>query len=128
MKRKINIVSLTAILFLFFSLSSFANKTSVKIVAPEKVEAGTEITIKIEVTHMGNTSNHFTDWVVIKINGEEFKKWEYAKDNLPENQNFTLEFKIKAETDLEIIAEGNCNKHGSKGKDSATIKVLQSIK
>jgi len=127
MKRKINIVSLTAILFLIFSFSSFANKTSVKIVAPEKVNAGTEVTIKIEVTHMGNTSAHYTDWVVVKINGEEFKKWEYTKDNLPENQNFTLEFTITAKTDLEIIAEGNCNKHGSKGEDSATIKVLQSI-
>ncbi len=126
MKSKFRITStLALIFFLFLSLGSFANKTSVKIVAPEKAEAGTEVTIKIEVTHIGNTKAHFSDWVVVKINGEEYKKWEYNKDNLPDSQNFTLEFKIKAETDLEIVAEGNCNKHGSKGEDSATVKVSQ---
>jgi desulfoferrodoxin (superoxide reductase-like protein) len=126
MKSKFKITSSIALIFfLFLSLGSFANKTSVKIVAPEKVAAGTEVTIKIEVTHIGNTKAHYSDWVVLKINGEEYKKWEYTKDNLPDTQNFTLEFTIKAETDLEIIAEGNCNKHGSKGEDKVNIKVEQ---
>jgi desulfoferrodoxin (superoxide reductase-like protein) len=128
MKSKIRITStITLIFFLFLSLGSFANKTSVKIVAPATVDAGTEITIKIEVTHIGNTKGHYTDWVVVKVNGEEYKKWEFTKDNLPDTQNFTLEFNVIAKTDLEIIVEGNCNKHGSKGEDSATVKVLQSI-
>ena len=128
MKSKFRITSTVALLFfLFLSLGSFANKTSVKIIAPETAEAGTEITVKIEVTHIGNTKAHFTNWVIVKVNGEVYKKWGYTKDSLPETQDFTLEFKIVAKTDLEIIAEGNCNKHGSKGEDSATIKVLQSI-
>ena len=124
MKRK-RIITwiLSLFVFLFFSFGAFANKTSVKIIAPEKAEKGTEITIKIEVTHMGNTKGHYTDWVYVKVNGEEYKRWEYSKENLPENQNFNLEFKIKAESNLEIIVEGNCNKHGSKGEDKVTVVV-----
>ncbi|MCD4833073.1 MAG: hypothetical protein K8R31_04695 [Bacteroidales bacterium] len=114
---------LSLFIFLLFSVSAFANKTTVKVVAPEKAEKGTEITIKIEVTHMGNTKGHYTDWVLVKVNGEEYKKWEYSKENLPETQNFTLEFKIKAESNLEIVVEGNCNKHGSKGEDKVTVVV-----
>ncbi|OFX88522.1 MAG: hypothetical protein A2W99_08975 [Bacteroidetes bacterium GWF2_33_16] len=124
MKLK-SIVQSIAVMAIFLSFSSgvFANKTGVKIIAPEKVAKGTEVTIKIEVTHMGNTAGHHTDWVWIKINGKEYKKWEYNKDNLPENQNFVLEFTLKAEENMEIIAEGNCNKHGSKGENKVTIKV-----
>ncbi len=124
MKRKHAITwILSLFVFLLFSVSTFANKTSVKVIAPEKAEKGTEITIKIEITHMGNTKGHYTDWVLVKVNGEEYKKWEYSKENLPETQNFTLEFKIKAESNLEIVVEGNCNKHGSKGEDKVTVVV-----
>lgn len=124
MKRKLAITSILSLfVFLLFSFGTFANKTSVKIIAPEKASKGTEITIKIEVSHIGNTKGHYTDWILVKVNSEEYKKWEYSKDNLPESQNFTVEFKIKAESNLEIIVEGNCNKHGSKGEDKVTIIV-----
>ena len=123
MKRKITFTTIITLVFLFISTGIFANKTSVKIIAPEKAQKGTEITVKIEVSHIGNTSGHFTDWVWVKVNGEEYKRWEYTKDNLPENQNFTLEFTIKAESNLEIIAEGNCNRHGSKGEEKVTVIV-----
>ena len=121
-KRTIKTI-LTLIVFLMFAANGFANKTSVKVIAPEKAEKGTEITIKIEVSHIGNTKGHHTDWVWVKINGEEYKRWEYSPEKLPENQNFTVEFTIKADKDLEIIAEGNCNKHGSKGENKVTVKV-----
>ncbi len=114
---------LSFVIFLLFSFGSYANKTSVTVIAPEKAKKGTEITIKIEVKHVGNTKGHYTDWVWVKINGEEYKKWEYTPKSLPESQNFTLEFKIKAEKNLEIIAEGNCNKHGSKGENKAIVVV-----
>lgn len=124
MKRKYTIACLiTLFIFILATGSSFANKTSVKITAPEKAEKGTEITVKIEVNHMGNSSSHHTDWVWIKVNGEEVKKWEYSKKSLPENQTFTLEIKIKAEATLEISAEGHCNRHGSKGEDKVTVQV-----
>lgn len=115
-------ISLIAV-FCLSVIGSFANKTSVKIIAPEKAQKGTEITIKIEVSHMGNSGGHHTDWVWVKVNGKEYKKWEYTKDKLPENQNFIIEFTIKADSNLEIIAEGHCNRHGSKGENKVTIKV-----
>jgi len=120
MKKKLIFSVLTLILF---SFGVFANKTSVKIIAPEKAAIGTEITIKIEVTHMGNTAGHHSDWVLVKVNGTEYKKWEFTKDSLPEDENFTLEFTIKVEANMEIIAEGNCNRHGSKGENKVTVKV-----
>ncbi|MDA3953409.1 MAG: desulfoferrodoxin family protein [Bacteroidales bacterium] len=124
MKRKFTITGIiTLFAFILFSFNGYANKTSVKVIAPGKAQKGTEITIKIEVSHSGNTSGHHTDWVLVKINGEEYKKWEYPKDKLPENQNFTLEFKVKAEADFEIRAEGHCNRHGSKSEEKVTVKV-----
>jgi desulfoferrodoxin (superoxide reductase-like protein) len=124
MKRKNTLLSIfTLMALLLISSGVFANKTSVTIVAPEKVKKGTEVTIKIEIKHIGNSKGHYTDWVWVKVNGEEVKRWEYSRDNLPENQNFTLEVKVVADADLEIIAEGNCNKHGSKGTDKVTVKV-----
>jgi desulfoferrodoxin (superoxide reductase-like protein) len=124
MKRKfINTIFLSLVLFLLFSTSSFANKTSVKIIAPEKAKAGSEITVKIEVNHKGNTTKHYSKLILVKVNGKEYKKWEYSKDKLPESQNFTLEFKIKVELKLEIEVEGKCNKHGSKGSKKAVINV-----
>jgi desulfoferrodoxin (superoxide reductase-like protein) len=124
MKQKLKITGiLTFFAFLLFSTGAFANKTSVKVVAPEKAKVGTEITIKIEVSHMGNSRGHHTDWVSLKINGKEVKKWEYTKDILPENSTFTLEYKIKTDKNLEIIAQGHCNRHGSKGEDKVTVIV-----
>ncbi|MFO7828970.1 MAG: desulfoferrodoxin family protein [Bacteroidales bacterium] len=124
MKQKFSIISLLTLIFVVaLSFNSLANKTSVEITAPEKAAKGSEITIKIDVSHFGNSRGHHTDWVVVKINGEEYKKWEYNKDKLPEDSNFTLEFTVIAEEDMEIVAEGNCNKHGSKGKAKAKIVV-----
>jgi desulfoferrodoxin (superoxide reductase-like protein) len=123
MKQKLIGTSILTFVFLLFSFATFANKTSVTINAPEKAKIGTEVTVKIEVKHVGNTSRHYSDWIIVKINGEEYKKWEYSSDNLPPDQSFVLKFKIKVERDMEIIAEGHCNKHGSKGIDKINIKV-----
>lgn len=124
MKRKFSLISAITLFFILaLSFTGWANKTSVKIIAPEKATKGSEITIKIEVNHFGNTKAHFTDYVIVKINGEEYNRWEYNKDTLPEDSNFTLEFKVIAEKDMEITAIGNCNKHGSKGKDKVKIII-----
>jgi len=124
MKQKvINKSVLTLFVFLLFSIGALANKTSVKIIAPEKAEKGTEITIKVEVKHVGNTKAHYTEWVTVKVNGVEYKKLEYSPKELPAGQSFTVELKIKADSNLEIIAKGNCNKHGSKGEARATVTI-----
>ncbi len=117
---------LTALMVLILIPSMvFANETTVKIVAPEKAKVGEEVTIKIEVTHNGNNFLHFTDWVWVKVNGEEYKRWEFERSDRPENENFTLEFKLKIEGPTTITAKGNCNMHGSTGEEKFTIKIQE---
>ena len=123
MKKNSFIKVLSTFILVLFVTTAFANKTSVKVIAPEKVKKGTEVTVKIEVRHMGNTKGHHTDWVWLKINGKEVKRWEYTKEHLPENQDFTLEYTVKADEVLKIAAEGHCNRHGSKGEDDFTINI-----
>jgi desulfoferrodoxin (superoxide reductase-like protein) len=114
---------LLPILFFFTSASLLANKTSVEVKAPSEIKKGVEVTIIINVFHKGNSNGHHTDWVSLKINGKEVKKWEYAKDNLPPNENFTLEFKYVVNEESVIEAAGHCNIHGSAGIKKATIKT-----
>ncbi len=101
-----------------------ANKTSVKVNTPSEAKKSTEVTLIINVTHKGNSKLHFTDWVSLKINGVEVKKWQYDKNNLPVSENFTLEYKFTVNEDVTIEAVGNCNLHGSAGSYKTTIKAL----
>jgi desulfoferrodoxin (superoxide reductase-like protein) len=115
---------LISVLFFFSSAGSLANKTSVEIKAPAEVKKGTEVTIVINVFHKGNSQNHHTDWVFIKINGKEVKRWTFDKENLPSGGDFTLEFKYIITENVTIEAEGHCNIHGSAGIVSAKIKTI----
>lgn len=120
---------ISSMIFLLTSVA-MANKTGVTVQAPEEAKKGTEITITIQVTHSSNSRLHHTDWISLKINGEEVKRWEYEGSNLPPDSDFTLEYKyvlsedLPDEEDLIIEAEGNCNLHGSEGVSKATVKVL----
>ncbi|MFP4023350.1 MAG: desulfoferrodoxin family protein [Thiohalospira sp.] len=124
MKKK----SLTTSIIAFFvimllSFNASADETSVKIKAPEKAEKNSEVTIKIEVTHDGNSFLHHTNWVWVKVNGTEYKKWEYGGFSKPDDEYFTLEFKMKIKETTTIEAKGNCNMHGSKGSEKVKIIV-----
>ncbi len=103
----------------------FANKTSVIIDAPDKAAKGSEIKIKINVTHSGNNFIHHTDWIYVKVNGKEIGRWEFSAGKLPENENFTREVSYKAEVSGQLVieAEGNCNLHGSTGKVEKKIEI-----
>jgi desulfoferrodoxin (superoxide reductase-like protein) len=115
---------LLAIVFIAFSSFAFANKTKVKITAPATAKKGTEITITIDVTHSGNSSFHHTEWVYLKINGKEVKRWTYDKTSLPPSGNFQLTFKyMVAEDNISLEAEGNCNLHGTAGPDNVSVKL-----
>jgi desulfoferrodoxin (superoxide reductase-like protein) len=111
-------------LFFFASAGLLANKTSVEIKAPAEVKKGNEVILVINVFHIGNSQAHHTDWVYLKINGKEVKRWQYDKDNLPPDGNFTVEFKTVVTKNLSIEAEGHCNLHGSAGIKSAKIKAI----
>jgi len=119
------LIFMTTVLFLFSGLNLMANKTSVDIKAPATVKKGTEVTITINVMHKGNSKMHHTDWVTLKLNGKEVKKWEYTKESLPSSDNFTVEYKMTIPEDGTLEAQGNCNVHGSAGPKTLAVKTTQ---
>ncbi len=93
----------------------FANKAAVTIEAPDQAAKGAEVVVKLHVTHSANNFFHHINWVQVKVNGKDTALWEYSMTNLPEAANFTKEVKLMVNEPLEIVAEANCNLHGSAG-------------
>ena len=126
MKKAILLLSAVFVLSL---MNVAANKTSVTLSIPDSATAGEEITIVINVSHSANSGLHHTDWVYLKINDVEVKRWEYSRDSLPPAADFTLEFKytVPADADpekgLSVEVEGDCNIHGTAGPADATITL-----
>jgi len=113
---------LTAI-FLLSTGIALADKSAVTIIAPESAAKGTEVTIKLNVTHHGNNMLHYTKWVYIKINGKEIARWDFSATNTPESENFTKEIKYTVNEPAQIEAEASCNIHGSAGIAKAAIAI-----
>jgi len=117
-----------AVVFLVITLYggvSLANKSAVTLEAPDQAAKGTEITVKIHVIHSANNFFHHTNWVKVMVNGKEAALWEYSATNLPEGAKFTKEIKLKIDEPTEIVAEANCNLHGSQGPAKLMIGLKQ---
>jgi desulfoferrodoxin (superoxide reductase-like protein) len=116
-KLKIELV-VAVFIFCISSSAAFANQSSVSLEAPNSVERGAEITIKVHVTHSANNYFHYTKWVSIKVDGETIARWNYGKHKYkrPKAKNFTREIKYIVTDDVIIEAEASCNIHGSKKK------------
>ena len=126
MTRKIFV--LTLVLFAAALLGgppAWANKSAVTIEAPKTAAKGSEIVIRVTVTHSSNSAFHHTDWLWIKVNGKEIGRWEYSGSKLPEGATFTKEIKWKVDGNAEIQAKANCNLHGSRGEATATVIVKE---
>jgi desulfoferrodoxin (superoxide reductase-like protein) len=108
------IVSLSA-------MPALADKASVAIEAPPNAAKGSEVVIRLTVTHSANSDRHHVEWVKVWANNQELTKWEFSSSKLPEGIPFTREIKYKIEGDTEIKVEASCNVHGSKGP--ATLKI-----
>ncbi len=120
--------ALPAVIALFFLMllstdTALANKSSVQIITPDNAAEGSEITIALRVSHDGNNFLHYTDWVYVKINGEEIKRWEFSNFNKPEDENFTRAITYKVTGPLEITAEADSNIHGSDVIATKTVQV-----
>jgi len=102
---------------------AFANKSAVKIEAPDEVPKNTEITLKLHVTHSANNFIHHTAWLKVHANGKEIARWDYSMFHLPDGANFTKEITLSVDEDLEIVAKASCNIHGSAGPDLKKIIV-----
>lgn len=120
---RIIFVVISCILLLVFAGTAAADKSSIKIVAPDNAAIGSEITVELQVSHHGNNFLHYTDWVYVKINGEEIKRWEFGHFDKPEDENFTRTITYKVIGPLEITAEADCNIHGSKGIATKIVEV-----
>jgi desulfoferrodoxin (superoxide reductase-like protein) len=101
---------------------ALANKSETTIEGPTQAAKGSEVTLRITVTHNANTASHYTEWLKVTANKQEVGRWDYTKENRPEGAVFTKEIKIKVTEDTEIVAEASCNNHGSKG--SAKHKII----
>jgi len=127
-RAKVKTTTIKAFLLVLMSLlmiatPALANKTSVKIAAPDKVKKDSSFIITINVMHSANNIFHFTDWVYLKINGKEVQRWKYGMFSRPDNGNFSVTYTAKATEDLVLEAEGDCNLHGSAGKTIMKIVV-----
>jgi desulfoferrodoxin (superoxide reductase-like protein) len=121
MTTNLSLIFLVMIVFLY-GQDVWANKSATSIEVPENITKGSEITIRVAVTHSANSFIHYTKWLQIMINGKEIARWDYTMGNRPEGATFTKEIKYKAEGDIEIKAEASCNVHGSAGP--STVKIL----
>lgn len=109
------------VMSLSFAGKACADKASVTVDVPESAANGSEITIKITVSHNADNFIHHVNWAYIMVNGKEVERWKFKWNDLPPASTFTKEIKYKMEGPAEIKADANCNIHGSKG---AVIKTI----
>ena len=102
---------------------ALANKSAVRIVAPESAGAGEEINIELHVSHKGNNFFHHTEWVYVQINDEEVQRWTYGARSRPENETFTVTLRHTMNASIVIKAEASCNIHGSEGPAQASVTL-----
>jgi len=111
-----------AILLLQVGIAS-ANKSEASIEGPTDAVKGSEVTLRITVTHNANSASHYTEWLKVTANKKEVGRWDYTKENRPEGAVFTKEIKMKVTENTEIVAEASCINHGSKGPANHKIMV-----
>ncbi len=115
-------ISLLAIL-LVLAGSALANKPATSIEGPTSVAKGTEVILRITVTHNANSPSHYVEWLKVTANKKEIVRWDYTRDKRPEAAEFTQEIKFKVMEDTEVVAEASCNIHGSRGPAMHKITV-----
>ena len=111
--------------FLLAAQTSYANKSSVAISAPETTAKGSEVLVKLTITHSANNFLHYTNWVTLKVNGKEFSRWDFSSGKRPEGAVFSREVKITVNEPIELVAEANCNMHGSAGPAKWKIAIKE---
>ena len=123
MKKSVALGILILAILLLQVGPTLANKSAVSIEGPSSVVKGTEVTLRITVTHNANSPSHYTEWVKVTVNKKEIARWDYTKDNRPEAAEFTKEIKFKVLEDTEVVAEASCINHGSRGPAMHKITV-----
>ncbi len=125
MGRKTIISICIVCLILLHAGTVFANKSIVSIEAPASAVKNSEITIKLTVTHKGNSALHHTKWLKVEADGAQVARWDFTGSERPDGETFTKEVKVKVTRTTQIVAEASCNLHGSAGPEKATIQVRE---
>jgi desulfoferrodoxin (superoxide reductase-like protein) len=99
-----------------------ANKAAITISAPDTALKDSLITITLDIAHKGNNFIHYTNWVNIKAGDKEIARWDFSAFNRPEGENFTREVSLPMTQTTELVAEANCNLHGSESKASQNYR------
>ena len=123
MKRMGKVLVLTILVFCSSVGVVTANKASVAIEAPQSVQKGAELIIRVTVTHSANSFLHYTEWLKVTVNQKEVARWDYTSSSRPEAAVFTKEIKLKAVENMEITAQASCNIHGSQGPATVMVTV-----
>ena len=116
---------------LLFTGVACANQAAATLEVPASAAKGSEITIRVTVTHNANAIFHHVQWLYVIVNGKEIARWSYSMFNLPKPDGklssipfvFTKEIKYTVNDRSEIKAEASCNIHGSKGPAMAQVSV-----
>jgi desulfoferrodoxin (superoxide reductase-like protein) len=123
MKRIVLVVGCFLFLFCLYSGPVFADKSAVTLEGPASAEKGSEVIVKITVTHSANSFIHYTKWLKVQAGGRPLEQWDFTAGNRPDGATFTKEVRIKVTENTEVIAEANCNIHGSAGPAKLMIQV-----
>jgi desulfoferrodoxin (superoxide reductase-like protein) len=123
MKRFVLIVSCFLFLFCLHSGPVFADKSAVTLEGPASAEKGSEVVIKITVTHSSNSFFHYTKWLKVQAVGRPIEQWDFTAGNRPDGATFTKEVRIRVLENTEVVAEASCNIHGSAGPAKLMILV-----
>jgi len=122
-RRRLLFVLMMVPFYSLYARSAFANKSSTSIDAPTTVPKGSEVIIRITVSHKGNSFLHYTNWLRVIVNQKEIARWDFSSGQRPETEVFTREVKLTALEPMEVTAEANCNLHGSAGPTTVKISV-----
>jgi len=104
---------------------ALADKSAVTIEGPVNAAKGSEVTLKITVTHSANSATHYTEWLKVTANDKEIARWNYTSSQRPDAAVFTKEVKVKVLEAMDVKAESSCNVHGSKGPSTLKISVKE---
>ena len=73
---------------------ALANKSSTSIEVPEGASKGSEIIIRVTVTHSANNFLHYTEWLRVRVGDKEIARWDFTRSQRPEGAIFTKEIKV----------------------------------
>ena len=63
---------------------ALADKAAATIEGPANAAKGSEVTLKVTVTHSANSALHHTEWLKVTANNKEIARWNYTSSERPD--------------------------------------------